>query len=1096
MSHFGSRQGFGLWLSIALLAVSGPLVPLEAQTTFGVIRGTVRDTAGAVMIGVRVTARHEGTNIAREALSDRNGNYELTNLNPGPYTVLAEMEGFQRHVHQGVNLETAQTLRVDVTLQVGAVSESVTIVGEAPLIETDSSTVSDVRTGRQLTQLPINLVRGNAFGGGIFSAMSLTPGSFRYQGASRHSFAGSRGTQASFLMDGTSLGDQRGGQITPMQPSFETVQEMKLIMVNTSAEYPNLANVVVTSKSGTNELHGSLFHQYNSGSMNARNFFQPNVPWRVYNQFGANVSGPVLRDRTFFLFSYEGNRDSSQRNYNVNVPSVAMRQGDFSQAVDRRGNAITVRDPFTGDPFPNNIIPANRISPATQGAQDLFYPLPNFGGPQLLVGNHRSQVTQSPSWNHVDARVDHQLTSKNSFYGRYTWRNMPTHTADGPLPTAGYMYRLRKIRNLTLADTHVFSPTVVNEFRFGRTWHELPRWGQFQGLQIARDLGIQGLTTDLDIHAIPEFNIVDFTGISQIAYNTPAHRTYDFVNNVSIMAGKHALKVGFNHRRNLDLSNPIPHNIYGRYDFNGTFTGFSYGDFLLGIPQQTFRDSPRTPTEGLNQVYSFFVQDDFKATSNLTLNLGLRYDWMNPFHETSDSMYNFDVNTGNLVVPSQRTIDEQISPLFPNTIGIVTAAEAGFPERGLRTTDTNNFAPRIGLAWRPMGNARTVVRSGFGIYQNLLTGSSFGPLASGGPFASAEQFINRMVNGAPLFQFPRPFLDVGEFGGTINVSGINPEIDHPYTMQWNLTIERELGAMAVRTSYIGTRSVNLLYRRNFNQPLPSTIPFDNARRPYPQYRNVTYADNGGNSFYNALQFEVERKFARGLYYQMGYTWAKQLSHGQDSGELGFQIENAYDRNREWGDDLWMQRHRFAGNFIWEIPFGKGRQWLAGGPGWRGVASHVLGGWNLSGMNVIQTGQRMTATFSGRDIANVNSLSGRADRIGNGNLPRSERTLERWFDVDAFVTPPANAGRFGTAGNGILAGPGMLNFSFGLAKTFQIKERMRLEFRADSTNTFNHPNFGNPATNITSSTTRGVITSMQSQDESGPRLVMIGTRIEF
>lgn len=1079
-------QRWVVLLGITLLAAVWLGPRLEAQTSFGVIRGTVQDAVGANMAGVKVTVRHEGTNIAREVVSDQYGNYEVTNLNPGPYTITAELEGFQRHVHQSINLETAQTLRVNIVMQIGLVTESVTITGEAPLIESESSTISDLRTGRQLTQLPINIVRGNAFGGGIYSAMSLSPGSFRYEGASRHSFAGSRGTQASFMMDGTTLGDQRGGQITPMQPSFETVQEMKLIMVNTSAEYPNLANVVVTSKSGTNQLHGSLFHQFNSGSMNARNFFQPTVPWKVYNQFGASASGPVVRDRTFFLFSYEGNRNHGQRNYNVNVPSVAMRQGDFSQVG---GQAI--RDPFTGQPFQNRVIPEQRISPVTRRAQEMFYPLPNFGGPELLVGNHRSTLKQNPSWDHIDARVDHQLTNNNSIYGRYSWRDMPTHTADGPLPTFGYIYRLRKVRNLTLADTHIFSPAIVNEFRFGYSWHELPRWGQFRGLEVARTLGIQGLNTDQDIFAVPTFNITGFSAITQIEYNTPAHRTHDFINNMSIMTGKHALKVGVNYRRNLDLSNPIPHSIYGRYDFNGTFAGSSYADFLLGIPQQTFRDTPRTPTRGTNESYSFYIQDDFKFHRDLTLNFGLRYDWMNPFHETSDSIYNFDVATGNLVVPSTRTLQEHISPLFPQTINIVTAAEAGFPQRGLRRTDNNNFAPRVGMAWRPMGSSRSVVRSSFGIFQNLLTGGSFGPLVSGGPFVSAEQFVNRIVGGVPLFQFPRPFLETGQFGGTINVQGINPDLFHPYTMQWNMTIEREVGAMAVRTSYIGTRSVNLLYRRNFNQPVPSTIPFSNDRRPYPQFRNVTYADNGGNSFYNALQLELERKFARGLHYQLGYTWAKQLSHGEDAGELGYQIENAYDRDREWGDDLWMMRHRFAGNFLWEIPFGKGRPWLSSG-----AASHVLGGWNLSGMSVIQSGQRLTPTFTGRDIANTSTLAGRADRIGNGNLSRGERSIDRWFDVDAFVIPPVNAGRFGSAGNGILAGPGMINFSFGLAKTFQIRERVRLEFRLDSTNSFNHPNFGNPATNIQSVTTRGRITSMQGQDESGARLVMLGTRIEF
>jgi hypothetical protein len=299
--------------------------------------------------------------------------------------------------------------------------------------------------------------------------------------------------------------------------------------------------------------------------------------------------------------------------------------------------------------------------------------------------------------------------------------------------------------------------------------------------------------------------------------------------------------------------------------------------------------------------------------------------------------------------------------------------------------------------------------------------------------------------------------------------------------------------MGTRVSYLGTRSVNLLYRRNLNQPLPSTEPFNNNRRPYPQYRNINFIENGGGSMYHALQVEAERKFARGLYYQLGWTWAKQLAHGIDSGELGATIENAYNRSADRGDDLYLMRHRFVSSFIWEIPYGPGRRFGANG---NPVTRWVLGGWQISGIVLLQTGQRFTPTFTGVDPSNTQTIGGRPDRIANGNLPQSERALARWFDPAAFVAPPANAGRFGNSGIGILEGPGTANVNLGLFKNIQIGERKRIELSLSATNAMNHPNFRNPNANISAPTAVGRITSQQGQDESGPRTVILGTRFEF
>jgi len=1071
----------------------------KGQSTFGTIVGSVKDPDGAAIVGVKITVTNQGTSIARQALSDGNGNYEVTHLNPGLYSVAAEFPGFQRHLHQQVNLETRQILRIDIPMSVGQVTETVTVAAQAPLVESETGTVSDVRTGRQMRELPLNFVRGDAFGGGIYKYMSLTPGSFRYEGSSAHSFGGSRSFQNGFVFDGTTLGDQGGGQITPAQPSFETIQEMKLTMVNNSAEYGSVATVTLTSKSGTNQLHGSGFHQYSTGSLNARNFFQTSVPFRVYNQFGGSIGGPVVlprydgRNRTFFFGAFEGNRNHQQRVFNSSVPSLAMRQGDFSQVLNNAGNLIVIRDPANGQPFAGNRIPSARFSSVSSKAQDRFYPAPNFGAPTLLAQNLRATVSNAPAWDHFDFRLDHRLNDKNSAYARFTWRNMPNRVPQGELPNFGLGDQLRRIRNGSLVDTHVISPSMVNELRAGFAWHANPRQGPLAGLPIVEFLGIQGLTSKADIRGVPEMVITGFSSITQNEFNSgPTHGSYDFIDNLTIMKGRHSLKVGFNFRKNTTSTEQIPITIFGRYEFTGTYAGFSYADFLLGIPQTTRRTTPPKKVYGDNVVYAGYLQDDFKLHPNLTLNLGLRYEWMNPFAEKFDRSYNFDLVTGKIVVPTQAVLQQDVSPFLPASIQFATADQAGFPRRGLRRSDNNNFDPRLGIAWRPFGHARTVVRGGAGVFHNSLSSSTFSSLSGSGPFISNETFTNQIVNGLPLFQFPEPFLRVGSLG-TQDVAGVNQNIFNPYTLQWNFTIEQEFAATAFRTSYLGTRSVNLLYRRNFNQPRASITPFDNNRRPFPQFRNITFVENGGNSTYHALQFEAERKLSKGLYFQVGWTWAKQLAHGIDNGEQGSVIENAYNRNADRGDDLYMVRHRFVSSYIWELPIGPGQKWLGS---LRGLGAHLVGGWRISGVTLLQTGQRFTPTFTGRDPSNTNTVGGRADRIANGNLPKSERSIDRWFDFSAFAVPPVNAARFGTSAIGVLEGPGTRNLDLSLFKHFRLSEKARLELSLSTTNTFNHPNFLLPAANISAPTAVGRISALQGQDETGPRTVILGTRIEF
>ncbi|MCI0723789.1 MAG: TonB-dependent receptor, partial [Acidobacteria bacterium] len=897
----------------------------NGQSTFGTILGSLKDPADAVIVGAKVTVTNEGTNIKKETASNALGNYEVTHLNPGLYTVAVEAAGFRRHINQHINLETSQILRIDAQLAVGEVTESITVSAEAPAVESETGTISGLQTGRQLRELPMNFVRSDGFSGGIYRLVSMTPGAIRYEGTGSNSIAGARSHQVSWLGDGVNLGDQGGNNISSSNPSLESIQEMKVTMVNNSAEYGNVATVTVTTKSGTNQLHGSGFYQYTTGSLNARNFFQSGVPFRVYNGFAGTMGGPVMlpgydgRNKTFFFGAFEGNTNHQRLLSNLNVPSAALRRGDFSQVFTGAGNLIVIRDPANGQPFLGNIVPDSRLSPVSRKIQDRFYPLPNFGDQTLLFQNYRETYPQGIFYRQYDGRIDHQINDKNSLFGRLSVRDLPVPICNPCVPAIPLADQLRRVRNFSLSYTSVISPKVLNEFRGGFSWHENKVTDTIRGLPLVNELGITGLTSTGDNPGMPAVNITGFLPLGRpTGTSSQRDQVYDFTDNVTITTERHTLKAGVNFKENLRSLLSIPNAMFGDFSFTGAFTGHAYADFLLGIPQTSTRSTEPQRTYGRNQAYAVYIQDDFKAHPNLTLNFGLRYELITPFADKFDRMFNFDTRTGNLVVPTQTVLQRDVNPIFPSSIRIVTADQAGFPGRGLRNSDGNNLAPRFGFAWRPFGHARSVVRGGIGIYHTPLFSSTFSTLSGGGPFSTTETFTNSIVSGVPLFQFPNPFQAVGAFG-TVSVAGVEPNLFSPYAMQWNLTVEQEYASVGFRASYIATRSVNLLYRRNINQPIASVAPFNNNRRPYPQLGNIPFVSNGTNTMYHALQLEAERKFSGGLFFTAGWTWAKQLGHGIDGGELGAQIENTYDRRREYGDDLWLSRHRFVASYLWELP---------------------------------------------------------------------------------------------------------------------------------------------------------------------------------
>jgi outer membrane receptor protein involved in Fe transport len=568
--------------------------------------------------------------------------------------------------------------------------------------------------------------------------------------------------------------------------------------------------------------------------------------------------------------------------------------------------------------------------------------------------------------------------------------------------------------------------------------------------------------------------------------------TFHLGNSLTWIKGRHSFKMGGEYLPQRYTSWRLPN--YGRFDFNNAFTRYAFADFLLGVPQQTFRASLRDTVYMRYHSLNGYFQDDIKVTPNLTLNLGIRYERYRPQADKYDVFSSFDPATGSVVIASDE-IRTKVSPAFPNAIPILTAEQAGFPARSFLNSDPNNFAPRIGFALRPSTGSRFAIRGGYGIFYDMFTSGITANQIFSGPFQVNEQFTNRIVDGQPVQTLQRPFLELAPLG-TVSLNFTSKDVVNPYLQQWNLTIERDMGFdTSLRLTYLGTKGTQLTYTRNINQPEPSTIPFTVSRRPYPEFSILNFTEDGGNSSYNALSIDFERKGGRGLYFQTNWTWAKALGDTDDSGnvERGPAIENAYCRACERGDFMWTPRHRLIANLMWDLPIGAGQRFL-NRPGW---TNHLLGGWQITTTWIAQTGLFLTPSFTGLDPSNTNTVGGRPDRIADGNLPGGERSIDRWFDASAFVRPPANAGRFGNAGKGILNGPGRSVLDLGLYKRFHITERRWLRIQGSATNVLNQPAFDQPALNISAPGAVARITSIYTaSDFAGPREVMLGVRLEF
>jgi hypothetical protein len=569
------------------------------------------------------------------------------------------------------------------------------------------------------------------------------------------------------------------------------------------------------------------------------------------------------------------------------------------------------------------------------------------------------------------------------------------------------------------------------------------------------------------------FPRMDIAGSTTLRNNPGGYiqkdKSWDIADSLTWAKGRHVLKLGMEFRPQARFSGAVPEGTYGVFNFNGSLSGYGAADFLLGLPFSSQRLDPLINRTQLDSELGLFFQETFKVNSRVTMELGLRWDRFGQTDYDDRLIYNWDRATGNVIVPAGAL--KAVSPLYPTGQIKLVAGDAH------QHPSARNFAPRLGLAYRPFGS-NFVIRGGYGIYTETI--GRFARAEGGGPFQISETFFNAIRDGQPLFAMPNPFPAGSGQIPSQSVSGFDPDTHNGRIHQFNFTIERQFRDLGVRLSYLSARSRALNYTIGINKPEPSLIPFTQTRRPFPQFVGVSYARTDGAANFNALTLEAQRKVGQ-LMFDAHWTWASNYSNSLN-------LEDPY-APRSWSRDPNTVRHRVVLNAIWYLPLGKGKRLLSNVDS---ALNHVVGGWQLYWIAYLETGQFFSPSFSSADPSNTNTVGGLPDRIANGNLQPSERTLQRWFDTTAFARPPS--GRFGNSGMNVLEGPGLHMHDLTLGKTFPITERWKFTLMAAAQNVFNHPNFNNPGANLSTPGTYGVVTS--TRGFAPARQIMIRLRLEF
>ena len=1136
-----------------ILATMSP--DLSAQSTFGSIRGTTQDQTGAALLNAQLALHNVDENTEVATVSDGAGNFLFENLKPGHYRLTGTKEGFAIVAIDNVDLAARQDIRLDLKFAVAATTQQVEVNAGAVAVNTENATLTDSKVNSDLTQLPIN---SRAVSTSPLAALAVSP-SVTKDSQGNIAVGGATAAQTGFSVDGISTANVRlNGALQDSYPSMEGIDEMKVTAFNNNAEFAQIGDVTFITKSGANRVHGSAFEYFQDSGLDASVLnFTTKAP-RTFNTFGGSLSGPVTvpklykgKDKTFFFVDYEGNRKTQSYPEQLLVPTAAERTGNLSALV---GSGAPLMNPFTGKPFLNNTIPTGScpacINPVAQAVLS-YYPLPNANlGVANPSYNYQTLVPIPSNSNGFDIRLDQNISSKQQLYARFSFKNADytefnnagvISSANNFLPSDAAK---EQNRSLVVSYNYAISPHLLNEFRFGFTNYNENDTFPIGGANAISQLGL--LLNDginLSAHptgsAFPTFSFADgtVTSIGQDRVGQTISGNTQFTDNLTRIVGKHTLRFGVDVRRQRynALMYYAPSDDYGDFTFSGSLTNYSLGDFLLGLPNPSFFAITSPQIDAKSTHWGVYSQDEWQVNSRLTVNFGLRWELLPPFIESSGDLSSFIPSTNNVtvVVPNAFVNTVANNPLYgsiyngflesfnacslPNRntalpcSNVETASQAGLPQ-GLRHWDWHDFDPRISVAWRPFNDNNTVVRAGFGIF----TATTLGPMSfnnAGIALSDLITYNNYFTNGSPQFQFPQTSTpgSVPLGGGSFEEAN-NPNFKDPASAQWNLTVERQVTPDSkIRVSYVGQSAWHLPITVDLNQIAPSTTPYTipangyvDPRAPYQNWLLLMDSESIGNQSYAAGMVEFQQRLSHGLTFQANYTFAKDISDAQGSdaptvyaGEEPYAVEiaNRYDIGYDRGNVVGMPRQRLLLTGTYQLPFGAGQ--LLQGPR---LVNSVLGGLTFSTVTTLQTGQWLTPTIPAADDQSntdliersVGGAVARPDCIGN---PYANQSSQQFFNSSAFALPPVNAGRFGSCGVGILQGPGMIDVDMGIAKRFNIGERLHFRFEATFTNILNHTNFAPPATNITSPSF-GVLQAALPQGSGGNRTGQVALRVDF
>lgn len=1091
-----------------------------AQSTAGEISGVITDPSGSVVPGVSVSLTNPSTNTTRSVKTNESGLYVIPAIQPAVYTLKVELSGFRAIERKEIIIQVGSSNRIDFTLEVGEITSIVEVSGGAPVLQTETTSVGTVIENRRIVELPLN-------GRNYLQLASLIPGSTtngpasaqgqQRMGGQRNSFAlnvsGQRIHFNHYALDGMENTDLNFNSYM-LLPSIDALQEFKVESGLFAAEYGRaIAQINVSTKSGTNQLHGSVFEFLRNSALDSKNYFDrpaDKIPPFKRNQYGFTVGGPVMlpklngKDKLFFLANFEGLRERKGLTQRPNVPLAAERQGDFS------GNTNIIYDPATRvfdaagnvlvapTAFPNNRIPDNRIHPASRKLLE-FFPLPQIGG---RVANYTNNEARRINASQFTGRVDWNQSPAASWFFRYSWsgelRYDPRAIPDMGIDTDTDVYQA------LVSNTRVFGATKVNELKFGVSYlyngHVSPR---ANNVNVVKDLGL-GLPSDNPLYwGVPNIGITNIEGLGEesdapfLNYDT----TIQLLDNFSWTKGKHAFKFGGEIRRVRynQLGGVVTR---GRFNFDGRFTqqpllgatdrartGAPMADFLLGHMNNS-EGQIGAPIANFRSNYTaLYFQDTWKLTPKLTLNWGLRWENDQPFKDKHDSLVNIDFRWDNSIEPTFVRLGAgdpfEGNPPYPLSSAIKYVRDGRFGDR-INVNDLNDFAPRLGIAYQI--TSKTVLRTGFGIYFVRDIGNAVFDAVRNAPFTvrnnePAESFRPNLSFGVPFTRTGAPtFILINQYGERTS-----------YVNQWSFGLQRELTQdMSIEANYFGSSGVKLRRLTTYNQTRPSPAANTNLTRAFPQFGGMQNMNAPSHSTYHALQVRLQQRFAHGFTLLGSYAYGKSIDNGSgirttDGDSLT--PSNDYNLQLERGLSAFDFRQRLTTSWLYELPFGKGQRFMNTG----GIANAILGGWQLGGILTLQDGFPITALCGPGLIQNGGGVCYPNATGISPKLKRSEQKRERFFNTDAFVdlAPGRPQFVFGNAARNTIIGPGIISFDASANKKFAFSESRYLEFRTEFFNMPNHPIFSQPGRDLRT-TNYGVITSTKIDS----RQIQFGLRFVF